>query len=166
MKTQQENSTMAVRNFIGIDPAYGKPCAYAYEDHSFVWHHGEFSSSDPHEMTKIFKTAKKHGVNALAIEGQYLGKNPKVFQQLSIVSERVRIYAMLSMGIQAVTIAPRTWQSAIAVQGTYTAKKHDDIIRLARWYAIGASKLHHLTEDECCAICIAQYANLYQPELD
>lgn len=141
---------------IGIDPAYGKPVAFAYryrENGRWAWN--VWSDSEHESIQTSLRHAVERGVTHAVIEDGFVGVNAKVSLKLAEVRASLSTIARWE-GMAVVTVMPATWQAATLCQGGWRPMKHAEIVRQAKLRARGVTG-RDLGEDEAVAVCIAEW---------
>lgn len=148
---------------IGIDPAVAKPIAFAYRENG-GWSHGTVAPDGWDGFRHVFHIARhRAGIDTAVIEDGYVGRNPKVSMQLSMVRGTLSALAQQA-GLRPVLVAPATWQTAMLSMGRWRPKRHREIVEMVQ---MRVRRLHglELTEDEAVAVLLAEWGDA-QPDGD
>jgi hypothetical protein len=139
---------------LGIDPAYGKKCAYAVigQDER-VLEHGKFQFQDA--VLKIGELKKKHCIDALACEANYLKLNVATTQKLSEVLGWLQSAARANQ-LEFAVIHPLAWQSKIPSLKRLKGKFRENYI-ISLIFPFIPIPTMSIDIDTACAIHIGQY---------
>ena len=138
----------------GIDPAYGKPFAYAiFDDYNVLIKTGKFNTMD--EMPKELICCDK-----MFIEDQFFSRNPKIYKILSQYAGKIMGICEFAK-IPYEMVHPKTWQAYFKIP------KKDKSLSAYHWKKLHAEqiifKARDLTnqlindDDIACAVLIAAY---------
>jgi len=138
---------------MGIDPAFGKPSAFAVFNFDRV-HEWGFLKSYEHFQEILMN----YDIKAVFIEDQYYSvsiANPEMFKKLAREAGILQ-YIANGMGYKAELVMPKSWMSAIDIPVNATRGPERDrwIIALSKGL-ICRDGFFKLTIDEACAIQIA-----------
>ena len=141
---------------IGIDPAYSKPIAYAYNI-ELLWRVGSASPDDMARMVDVLREAKQDGCTWAVIEDSYLGRNPATFKGLSRKQGELGTLAVMA-GLRVRLVAPATWQADCLTQGKWRPKTHTEIVTVAKFRARALTGTDW-PEDKAVAVCLADWGD-------
>lgn len=148
-------------NVIAFDPA--KKTGWAFRDPSGglsrdirgIWRTGVCDPKKPLAVHAIIEAAKNAGCTAAALEDCYLSNaHGNVLTLKRLQESQTRIACICELNdLQVMMISPSTWQADYGLRGN-----REDI-------KIGAARIARMltgrkldTQDECDAVCIADYA--------
>ena len=133
---------------IGFDPA--TVTGYAYRDSHGEWVTGVTNVKDKAALALLLSWAKAAGVTTTYIEDCYYQNNPRTLKVLQDIQTRI-VIACEEAHIQTHVIMPTVWYADYGITGERAECK------------LGARRIAKLlgceprTQDECDAICIADY---------
>jgi Holliday junction resolvasome RuvABC endonuclease subunit len=139
---------------LGIDPAYGKKCAYAVaNEHEDILSINGFDFKESlTEIESIHKNPVTGPIDVIALESNWLGINVATTQKLSEVKGWIWSAAQ-ECGIPIENVHPASWQSKIpALDRMSGSQRRNWIISVAKSYFPFSINI-----DEACAIHIALY---------
>lgn len=140
---------------MGIDPAASKKNAYCIFQNDRVIDYGMIRDMEHYQ--EILMHYQPHQV---AIENQYLDKNPKSYEKL-IASRAVLEYIASSLGFSTRLVDPKSWQSAIHIPAHMKSSAPERsrwIINLARSLVPKCGYDVRMNIDEACAVHIAAWS--------
>lgn len=140
---------------IGFDPATVTGWAH-YEHEAGRWHTGTIDVKSRRELDILIHGAKRRGVTCAYIEDCYLQNNPKVLKLLQDRQTRIKI-ACEEHDLPVTIIMPSVWQGAWDLLGGKPSRP--EIKKRARVVAERIVGRKLATQDECDAVCIAEYGN-------
>ena len=140
---------------MGIDPASAKKNAYCIYQNDRVIDYGLIRDWEHYQDILLY-----YHPRCVAIENQYLDKNPRSFEKL-IAARAVLEYIARSLGFDTMLVDPKSWQTAIQINiHTKRNTKERDrwIINVARSLVPECGFDVKMNMDEACAVHIAAWA--------
>jgi len=139
---------------IGFDPA--TVTGWAFIDKDGDWVTGTIDVKNASSVSYILRIAKQRGITCAYVEDCYFQANAKTLKLLQDKQTRIMV-ACEEYKLPVTIIMPSVWQGAWDLLGGKPART--EIKKRARVVAeqIAGRKLK--TQDECDAVCIAEYGN-------
>jgi hypothetical protein len=139
---------------IGFDPA--TVTGYAYRDPCDVWVSGTLDVKDTNRLSEVLCDAKNAGATCAYLEDCYLQNNVRTLKILQDIQTRI-VVACEAADIPHHIIVPSEWQASYDITGERKERKLG-ARRVARMICGYEPK----TQDECDAVCIADYGEAYE----